>query len=437
MTRVIVLVGLVVSLLVAAGPDAAAVPTGTPVSSPSDVGAWAQATDRQGDTAFVFASGPGGLGTIGFRIRRADGSLGPAVDAVTGITGFTTLLVAVDADGDGALVWDDARPGDQTGWVVRARRFTRSGALGPVVDLAPPDHAAYGPTLVVRPDGTAVVAWSRDSGDPQVGFVPYLRTLDTDSRLGPVLQPGPGPNGLYQLAAERDGDVVLVFSEQRAIKTRRLTPEGRLTTKRTVYRWTSFDEKGRLEGLAVDRRGVATLVFTRWRPLPPTPIPPPGGSTYERGAVLRIAPDGRPAGRPQWFMPDGADYDGLRLGVAPDGTAVVGWQQNYYQGAWVRRLSSGGVLGPAHRIASAGLHDIVLRRNGDGFVTGSGRGPDGLHRAVRVAKVVDGHVRPSRKVAVAETEAHLVHGALLPGGGWLAGWLAGISPGQVRVITGR
>ena len=113
----------------------------------------------------------------------------------------------------------------------------------------------------------------------------------------------------------------------------------------------------------------------------------------------------------------------------------MGWQQNYYEGAWVRRLSSGGALGPARLIASGGLHDIVLRGNGDGFVTASGRGPDGLVRVVRVAKVVDGHVRDSRRVAVAETEPQVVRGALLSGGRWLAGWLAGI-PGQVRVVTG-
>lgn len=116
---------------------------------------------------------------------------------------------------------------------------------------------------------------------------------------------------------------------------------------------------------------------------------------------------------------------------------MVGWQENYYAGAWVRRLSRGGDLGPARRIADGGLDEIRLRRDGDGFITASGVDANGYVRVVRVAEVVDGHAWRSRRVAVSGWDASIVRGALLPGGRWLASWVTGPEPGQVRVATGR
>ena len=81
---------------------------------------------------------------------------------------------------------------------------------------------------------------------------------------------------------------------------------------------------------------------------------------------------------------------------------MIGWQANYYDGAYVRRLAVDGHLGPPLRIASGGLDDILLRGDGDGFITTSGRDAGGVYRIIRVAEVVDGHARVSRRVAVSD-----------------------------------
>jgi hypothetical protein len=435
MSRVVLLVGLVVSLLVGTDPLAVAVPTGTAVTpSGWDSRTWAQDTDSQGDTAYAFASGQGGTGALYLRVRRSDGTLTPVVE-VAPTQGFAQLLVTVDRDGDGAVVWMEGLPGSDPAWRLNARAFTRNGDLGPLLDLAPGQDPTS-PAVGSRPDGSVVVAWSDNTADPVTGYVPYARTIRPDSSLGPVLRLGDGPNSGPLLAVAPDGDTVLVWNELHGVKSRRLTASDRLTTSRRIYRWESLDEVAGLDALGVDRRGVATLVFGRWRPLPEPPILDPG-ARHERGSYLRIAASSRPIGKPHYLFPITVTYDHLSVGVAPSGTAVVGWQANYYDGAHVRRLSADGRLGPPRQIATGGLHDILLRGDGDGFITTSGRDAGGVYRIIRVAEVVDGHARASRRVAVSDWDAEIVRGGLLPGGRWLASWATGPEPAQVRVITGR
>jgi hypothetical protein len=83
------------------------------------------------------------------------------------------------------------------------------------------------------------------------------------------------------------------------------------------------------------------------------------------------------------------------------------------------------------------LDDILLRGDGDGFITTSGRDAHGVCRIIRVAKVVDGHARASRRVALNNWDAAIVRGGLLPGGRWLASWTTGPEISQVRVVTGN
>jgi hypothetical protein len=435
MTRVFVLVGMLASLLVVSVPGAVAVPTVEPVTPTGwDSRTWAQDTDAQGDTAYAFAAGQGGVGSLFLRIRRADGSLTPVVELAP-TQGFAQLLVSVDRDGDGAVVWTEGIPEGEPAWRLNARRFTKTGRLGPLLDLAPGQDPT-GPAVGARPDGTVVVAWSDNTKDPVTGYVPYVRTIGTDGSLGPVRRLGNGPNSGPLLAVAPDGETVLVWNELHGLKSRRLTSSGRLTPTRRIYRWDGLDEVGSLDGLGVDRQGVATLVFGRWRPLPDPPITDPG-ARHERGSYLRIAPSSRPIGKPRFFFPITVTYDDLSVGVAVGGTTIIGWQENYYEGAWVRRLSADGALGRTVEIADGGLDDILLRGDGDGIITASGHDDVLYWRIVRVARVVDGRARKSRRVALAgEWDASVVRGALLPGGRWTASWVRGPEPAQVMVATG-
>ena len=217
--------------------------------------------------------------------------------------------MTVDRDGDGAVAWMESFAGSDPAWRLNARRFTRSGALGPLLDLAPGQDPAS-PAVGSRPDGSVVVAWSDNTADPVAGYVPYLRTIGADSSLGAVRRLGDGPNSGPLLAVAPDGDTVVVWNELYGLKSRRLTSSDRLTQARRIYRWESLDEAGGLDGLGVDRHGVATLVFGRWRPILDPPITDPG-VRHERGSYLRIARSSRPIGRPRYFFPITVTYDDL------------------------------------------------------------------------------------------------------------------------------
>jgi hypothetical protein len=244
MSRVVLLIGLVVSLLVGTEPDAVAVPTGTAVTPTGwDSRTWSQDTDSQGDTAYAFASGQGGTGALYLRIRRSDGTVTPVVE-VAPTQGFSQLLVTVDRDGDGAVVWMEGLPGSDPAWRLNARPFTRNGGLGPLLDLAP-GHDPTSPAVGSRPDGSVVVAWSDNTADPVTGYVPYARTIRPDSSLGPVLRLGDGPNSGPLLAVAPDGDTVLVNRETTTAGTSCTASRAGASPRRTASRRRAGSTAGR------------------------------------------------------------------------------------------------------------------------------------------------------------------------------------------------
>ncbi len=92
------------------------------------------------------------------------------------------------------------------------------------------------------------------------------------------------------------------------------------------------------------------------------------------------------------------------MAVAPNGTAVVGWQRTYYQGAWVRALRPDGSLGPVTKAATGGMGTIALRGNGDGIVTSTNLDTKGSYRIIRVTRVVEGSCEaPARSLAAMTT----------------------------------
>ena len=77
-----------------------------------------QATDRQGDTAYLYALGTQPDASLALRIRRADGTLSPVAEvSPLPADAFAATGVGVDRRGNGVVAWEqvpiggDSSPG--------------------------------------------------------------------------------------------------------------------------------------------------------------------------------------------------------------------------------------------------------------------------------------------------------------------------------------
>lgn len=392
--------------------------------SPSGVHAEAsdQATDRQGDTAFAFASD----GNFNLRIRKADGRLLPIRVVAPIEQTWSVYRVAVDRDGDGVVIWDQLP--DAGGGFLYARRFSRTGHLSPVRQVSPDSHWANDGRVGVRPDGGAVITWTKIT---DAGYRPYERTLSSGNGLGAVRAVGKGPDaGAPWVVVEDSGRTTLLWTNE-ALLARRVARDGSLGPPHVIRRLAYEGEQLLPNELGVDRRGVITVACTRWTRT--TAIP---DNSKQLVCLLRISPRLRLMERVRDLTSKRTTIDHAGIGVAPSGAAVVGWQRNYYEGAVVQRVTPDGALGPRVRVADGGLGGIALTGNGDGVVTSSGIAKDGLHRIIRATPVVDGRLRRTVRVGVNDYDTTYLRAAALPRGRVLVAWAEELDQAQIQTVRG-
>lgn len=394
--------------------------------TPSTVPASAadQATDQQGDTAFAFVSD----GQFKLLIRKADGTVLPVRTVASIDQVWSVNQVAVDRDGDGVVIWDQLP--DIGGGYLYARRFSRTGRMSPVRQVSPNAHWVNGAEVGVRPGGSAVITWARIT---DAGYRPYLRTLGSGNLLGPVRTVGKGPNVDPPLVLVEDsGRTTLVWTNE-TLLARRVAADGTLGPLHVIRRQAFEGEQLIPDDVGVDRRGVITAACTRWTRN--TAIPP-NQNSRKLACLLRISPRLRLMGRVRNLTDKRTAIDGVGIGVSPSGTAVVGWQKNFYEGAVVQRVSPAGRLGPKIAVASGGLADIALTGNGDGVVTSTGIAPDGDHRIIRATRVVDGHLHRTERIGINASNVEYLRAATLPRGRVLVAWNAAGTPPGIQVVKG-
>jgi hypothetical protein len=397
-------------------------------------GAGDQATDRAGDTAYIFTLGTDAGASFNLRIRRADGRLGPVREVAPIEHTWSLARVAVDDDGDGVVLWDaDESTETDPRFRLYARRFSRSGELGPVVRVAPTSHWVIDARLALQPRGTAVIAWNRF--DDEEHYVPHARTLSLGGALGPARRLGPGPDApAPDVLMDRDGRATLLWTN-RHLHARRMAPGGSLSPLHTVRREAFRDERFRIEEAGIDRRGTISAACTWWTRN--TAGYPGQDTSRERGCLVRISSRLRMIGTDRRFVPADETFDTVRIGVAPGGRALLGWQRNYYEGAFVRPVRLDGTLGGTRKVAGGGLGQIVLTGDGDGVVTSTGLAADGRHRVIRVTRVRDGAVGRTVTVARAPYDVDYLRGGLTATGRAIITWDAEIQPAQLWTVAGR
>ena len=390
--------------------------------------AWDQATDRRGDTTYFFST------VDGFQVRtlRADGALGPLLSLGSTQDTISNMRVAVDDDGDGLAVWIESplEPGN-TGYLF-ARRFTHDGHVGPRLLISPAAHWATDTQVAVQPTGRAVVTWARILGD---GYVPYVRTVGLGGQLGAVHQVGPGPDApAPMIAMERTGRATLLWTND-ALYGRYLSADGHLSPLRKIRPLAYGGESMGLTEVAIDGRGIALAACTKWTR---NTLIWPQDNSYERACWLRISPSLRLLGKLRVASADGETVDeATRVAVAPNGAAVVGWQTNYFEGAWVRRVRPDGSYGQARRVSSGGLGDLVLRGDGDGVIASSGIAGDGLTRVIRATRVRNGVIGTTVTVGRNDYDTTYLRAATTATGVDVVSWCEELDAARIMAVRGR
>jgi hypothetical protein len=427
------LLGLAVlsSLLVPAPPAGAAVSDPRPVTPPGvDARAKDQATDREGDTVYAYVAG----GTFNLRILRRGGRLSRVLPLAPVEHVWSYFEVAVDNDGDGVAIWDQRPEVDDPTAFVFARRFSRSGVLGPLRRITPDEHWVAGAEIAVQPTGgKAVITWERITGD---GYVPFVRTLSRRNAVGPVLKVGRGPDAdAPMIAMARDGRATLVWTNN-GLRARRMRADGSLSRPRMVRRSAFYDEALVERDIGIDRRGVITVACERNTRKRTGSYPPV--IYLDRACVLRISPRLRLMGRVKDISPArrGTLISAVRLGVAPNGTAVATWLKHYQAGVWAVVVRRDGTLGESVKVAEGGIGDIVLAGDGDGVVTSQNEAANGSWR-IRVTRVRNGHIRRTSTVGRAPDDVEYLRAGLTPGGRFKVSWNDWIPPARTWVVTGR
>lgn len=250
---------------------AAAVPGGAWWEAPRDLGG--DVGDRSPAPEVVAL--PGGGALAAWAGTRGTGPM--VADVAPSRLGAPTDLrrargrvfeVGVGAGRDGAVVvWLDGRDGAR---VVRAVVRGAGGRWGPDRALSPEGGRANDPRVAVASDGTAVVAWRRDTGPGRQVVEAATRMPGGDWRTALVGPDAPRPRGLdrppgpYPLgprvAAATGGRAAVAWMTRTAGRDRVLTAVS------TGGRWsdpapvTGSDESGAPD-VAFDPRGQPVLVW--------------------------------------------------------------------------------------------------------------------------------------------------------------------------------
>ncbi len=387
-----------------------------------------QATDRQGDTAYLYALGTQPDASLALRIRRADGTLSPVAEvSPLPADAFAATGVGVDRRGNGVVAWEQVPIGGELQPRVMARTFDAAGRTGPLVQVSPPDHSASGVEVAVRPGGTAVVTWTRVIDN---GYEPWMRLLAPDGRLGSPQRVGDGPDGQAPLVAvSRTGATTLVWSDTH-LYARRVSPSGRMGPTRRLRRATTVDESLTVDELGVDRRGVIVAVGTRWTPN--TATYPQQDNSHEITAWWRISPRLRLKAPVRTFAPRKEPLGRVDVAVSDSGHAVLGWQRTFYDGAFVRLVAPDGSLGRVHRLADGGLGDVALRPDGSGVVASSGRDGSGLLTEVWATPLRVGGAGRSRRVALSAGDISYLRAGVGGPGRAVLTWA---EPGNARILS--
>ena len=222
------------------------------------------AVDRQGDAALVWVRKSRAYPytwRVQFRSRSHTGAWGSTINVSPSGQAPRSPKVVVDDDGDAVVVWD-AYTG--TDYHVYARRVSRTGALGTLRVLTPGGVSIHGTDVAVDPDGDAVVTWAEWHSTGAT--FPMMRRYSRSGTLSApvVLASSPARADPPAVALDRQGDAVLAWANDWLVQARTLSASGTLGPLRTVSPDLSPIDRHFVARVTIDRDGDALVTWEHW-----------------------------------------------------------------------------------------------------------------------------------------------------------------------------
>ncbi len=170
------------------------------------------AVGADGDALIVWRRFDGLHSRVQARTRSAAGTLGPVRTLSAAERQASHARVAMDADGDGLVVWQIVNGGAPfANWHVQASTVSAAGQFARAKNLSPTGQKVDKPQVALDASGGAVVAWYRlDTPRYQI----EARTRSPAGALGPIQILS--ASDLYstdpKVAVDPDGNALVVWS---------------------------------------------------------------------------------------------------------------------------------------------------------------------------------------------------------------------------------
>ncbi|HEX6152071.1 MAG TPA: hypothetical protein VFZ19_00980 [Solirubrobacterales bacterium] len=341
-TRLLRLLSLsLFALLVVAAPAGAGfAPTNELIVEAEQLSATGFDSDAQGNSLAAWSQQKVLGAPFEVKARRvtATGAVGPLIELAPGLIGYRPT-VAMTPAGRAFVAWRELLDSEPDS--VKGRWVESDGALGPILTLAKGEagvEEALNPMAVVAPSGVVTVAWENEEKNTF-----ELRRVSPDSTLGPLVEDvadGSVTNAV--IAALPNGSTVAVWRSSG-------TEKNVVTAANAVGAVEQISETS-IAGdneIATDAAGNSLVV---WRQ---------SGAEYAvRGRLLD--PNGLPVGPELTFDPLEPGFVGSRPNVSADsvGNFLVTWTRQIagintmYARGWNR---AGGFAGPKQLVSSPGI----------------------------------------------------------------------------------
>jgi hypothetical protein len=380
------------------------------------------AVDRDGNALLVWPASddrlPGGSYRIQARAWSRSGRLGPILNLSELGPAPAWPEVAVDNNGDAIVAWQqhDIR----TNWRIAARRVGRRGAVGPILILSAEGAIGNSPQVAIAPGGRAVVAWTeyRDGIWHTVAS-----RVSARGAVGTPLELGAGSVEPPAVTMDRRGIATVAWSNLQRVVARRITSRA-VSAPRVIASATPSASGLALVHAVADRNGDVVVGFRS------------GIGARPRVWIRRWQRSGA-LGRLLAVSPRRQSAD-LHVALATDGQgdATIVWTRALPSeplAVYGRSLSRTDALGRVVRLGSGDRPDVAVDAGGDGIVVWQDPGADGT-TAVRSRTVArGGGFGPVRAITL---DGRAPRATVDPSGRVVAVWQQATYPYRIGVRSG-
>ena len=269
----------------------------------------------------------------------------------------TPAQVAVDGNGDAAVVWQIHNGDASATTPVQGRARTAGGALSPIFTVAPHPGGMFSfdsanPNVALDGAGNATFTWT--GLDSNQKHRVYARRRSADGTLGPVFTLSLAGVSDARMAVNANGEAVFVWvwndgNGYNLIEARQLSAGGTLGSIKIIGKGIEASGGGGLgtgnPQVSMDGEGKALIVWEQ-----PDGQGPCGINGCPKVLARTLSNTGVVGSVPQTFTTTTSGGFSPRVAMDATGNAVVTWLHN---GLEFRARAASGTLGPLQNFTTS------------------------------------------------------------------------------------